>query len=80
MASKEQDLKDEKLQALLDGELEAAESRLLIERIKADAALMKRFQAYVRQNSELHRLFDPVLDEEIPDRLLEILKNRGTAN
>ena len=80
MASKDKQIKDEKLQALLDGELDAAESRLLIEQMKSDSALLKRFRAYARQSDALHDLFDPVLDEEIPDRLIEFLKKQGSAN
>lgn len=62
------------LQAFLDNELEPGRRRKIVEMIKGDPELMKRLAEYAAQNEGLHRLFDFVLNEPIPDDMLEIVK------
>jgi len=65
------------INAYLDGALSEAE-RIDVEKaleIDPDArALLNRMR---RQVDELHRIYDPVLEEPVPDRLLKLLRPGG---
>jgi hypothetical protein len=67
------DLTDELLRALVDGELDASTAR----RVEAQLAHDERAARFVQRERELRAklsaVFDPVLDEPVPDRLLAAL-------
>lgn len=68
-------LNDELLSAYLDGELPPAECAWLESRLATDAEARKRLHAYRLHDIALKRHYEPVLDEPIPRRLLEIIDN-----
>lgn len=57
------------LHAYVDGALPEARRAEVETYLAARPQEAGRVQAYRRQNEELHRLFDPVLDEPVPERL-----------
>ena len=62
------------LHAFADGELEG-EEKVAIERLLAsDDAARQSLNAIRQQKSELHRLYDAVLDEPVPARLLQAVQ------
>lgn len=69
MTDQQKPVTDSDLHAYLDGELEP------VDRLRVEAYLAKhpadaeRLEKYQRINSGLHRLYDPVLNEAVPDRL-----------
>jgi anti-sigma factor RsiW len=60
----------ERLIALADGQLAGAERAELEARLASDPTLADGLRAYRAQRGALHAHFDPVLDEEIPARML----------
>ena len=59
------------LQAYVDGRLSSARHAEVEIYLAAHTADAERMAAYRQQNTALRKLFDPVLDEPIPDRLLD---------
>lgn len=67
------------INAYLDGALddrERAEFESVVESDPDAKALLAQHRQHVE---ELHRLYDPVLSEEVPSRMLELLRS-GTAD
>ena len=65
---------DEMMMAFLDGELDEA-SRARVERALAeDEPLRQRLEVQQRLRERLAERFDPVLDEDVPDRFREMLE------
>ena len=63
-------LSDAELHAYVDGELSDDRRREVERLIADDPVLDARLQAYRAQRRLLHEAFDPVLEEEVPARLL----------
>jgi anti-sigma factor RsiW len=59
------------LQAYVDGRLTAVQRGEVEGELAADSALAEQVAAYRTQNDALRAAFHPVLDEPIPDRLLD---------
>lgn len=65
------------INAYLDGAL-SGEERLNVEQaLKTDQEAAALLQQYRTQVEELHRLYDGVLSEPVPARMLEMLRRRG---
>lgn len=60
---------EDDLHALLDGTLDPAQQEAVEAHLRANAADAERFQRWDDQKKALHRLYDGVLDEAIPERL-----------
>ncbi len=69
MTSPQSDIRDEDLNAYLDGELEEDARRSVESALARSADLRERLAAYRRDKASLAAAFDPVLDEPVPDRL-----------
>ncbi|HEX9178967.1 MAG TPA: anti-sigma factor [Burkholderiales bacterium] len=59
------------LHAYADGELDPARTAAVEAHLAADHGASQRVAAWRRQKEALHALFDPVLAEPVPQRLLE---------
>ncbi|MGH8719739.1 MAG: anti-sigma factor family protein, partial [Burkholderiales bacterium] len=57
------------LHAYVDGLLPESERAKVEDYLSARPEVAERIDAYRRQNASLHELFDPVLQEPIPERL-----------
>lgn len=64
------------LHAYVDGALPEAHRAEVAAYLAARPQEAGRVQAYRQQNEELRRLFDPVLDEPVPERLQAVLTQR----
>lgn len=62
---------EEILMAFADGELDAAASAEVAAAIAKDPALAARVEEHRQLRAQLQGAFDPVLDERVPDRLLD---------
>ena len=68
------EISDKELEALLDNGLELERRREIIEMIRNDPALLKRLAEYAVLNEGVKKLYDFVLNEPIPQRLLDIIE------
>lgn len=68
-------ISDDELHDYVDGRLEPTASAVVASCIAADPDLATRAAAYKAQIEGLHALYDPVLDEPIPQRLAATLQN-----
>lgn len=64
------------INAYLDGALSEQERRDFEARVETDADAKALLALHRQHVQELHRLYDPVLDEPVPDRMLEVLRKR----
>jgi anti-sigma factor RsiW len=64
-----QPITDDNLHAYIDGQLPAAQRADVEARLAADPEAAARLQAYRAQKQALRAMFDPILDEPIPERL-----------
>ena len=62
---------DEDLSRYLDGEMEATEAAVFAAAAAADPALAQRIAAQQRLRAKLQRAFDRVLNEPLPQRLID---------
>lgn len=62
------------INAYLDGALSEAERREMEEAIRQDPEAAALLQLHRRHVQELHRLYDAVLDEPIPQRMIDLLR------
>lgn len=67
---------EETLMAYADGQLDAQTRAAVDAAMAADPELARRIERHVALNKRLHAAFDPVLDEPVPERLLNAV---GTA-
>jgi anti-sigma factor RsiW len=65
---------DESLNALVDGELGAAEAGWLARAVACDPRLAVRLAAYRAQGDALRQLFEGITEEPIPARLIALLR------
>lgn len=68
------DWSDSQLMAFVDGEMEAHANTQLQAALPTDTALQQRLTSITRQRERLIAAFAPVLDEPVPDRLLQLLR------
>lgn len=64
---------DDELHAYVDGALPPERARGVEAWLDDNAADAARVRTWREQNDALHRLFDPVLDEDVPERLVAAL-------
>lgn len=64
------------LHAYIDGALPESRRMAIEEYLASHSEDAERVRAYCRQNEELRALFDPVLNESVPGRLLETRRAR----
>ena len=69
------------INAYLDGALDEAERREVELVLKTDTEAAALLQQYRQQVRELHRLYDRVLTEPVPQKMLELLQRKkpGTS-
>ncbi|WP_236024829.1 anti-sigma factor family protein [Arenibaculum pallidiluteum] len=65
------------INAYLDGALSGQEKVEVEQALKTDQEAAALLQQYRQQVQELHRLYDGVLSEPVPPRMLEALRRRG---
>lgn len=70
-------ISEEDLHAYLDGALEAERRDEVAVAIASDPSLSSKLRAYEAQRKGLHGIYDHILSEPIPQRLLDILKKRS---
>lgn len=63
---------DTELHAYLDGQLDASQRSEVEADLGHDDLSREKLEAYQEINQALHRMYDPVLDEAIPKRLLSM--------
>ncbi len=64
------------INAYLDGALNDQERRDFENAVEGDAEAKALLSLHRQQVEALHRLYDPVLDEEVPSRMLALLRQR----
>lgn len=64
------------INAYLDGALDSKERQELEDAVAADPEAKALLSFHQQHVEELHRLYDPVLEEPVPDRMLELLRRR----
>lgn len=67
------------INAYLDGALDEGERRAFEEAVEADAEAKALLSLHRQQVQELHKLYDPVLEEPVPSRMLELLRGRTSG-
>lgn len=72
-------ISNDDLHDYIDGRLDPVASALIARRIADDPELAKRASAYRAQADGMHGLYDGILDEPTPSRLLETLRDGKPA-
>jgi anti-sigma factor RsiW len=62
------------INAYLDGALDEQERREFEAAVESDAEAKALLALHRQHVQELHRLYDPVLEEPVPSRMLELLR------
>ena len=70
---------DEKLMAYADGELDAVERAQVEAAIGADPSLARRVEKHRALRSKVSSAFNSVLDEPVPERLLNAVRGAPAA-
>ncbi len=65
------------INAYLDGALDDQERREFEDAVESDADAKALLSLHRQHVAELHRLYDPVLDEKVPSRMLDLLRKRN---
>jgi anti-sigma factor RsiW len=65
------------LMAFLDGELEPVERARIEQALAADAGLCERLEAQRRLRARLADRYDPIVREDVPEHLLEIVERHA---
>lgn len=65
------------INAYLDGALSDPERLEVEQALEQDPEARKLMDRYRRQVDELHRLYDKVLDEPVPDSMLSLLRGKS---
>jgi len=68
---------EETLSAYLDGALPPDERARVAAELDTDPALRRRLEAFRAADAAVRRAYAPVLDEPLPDRVLELLRRDG---
>ncbi|MBP2227479.1 anti-sigma factor family protein [Azospirillum agricola] len=66
------------INAYLDGALDDQERQRFESAVESDADAKALLSLHRQHVEELHRLYDPVLDEEVPSRMLDLLRKRNS--
>ncbi|CAO3421249.1 anti-sigma factor family protein [Azospirillum doebereinerae] len=66
------------INAYLDGALDDQERRDFEDAVESDASAKALLSLHRQHVDELHRLYDPVLEEEVPSRMLDLLRKRNS--
>jgi len=69
MSKPTQPLNDDRIHAYVDGQLNEADRQAFETLLQQNKELAERVAAYRQQNELLRQMFNPVLDEPIPERL-----------
>jgi len=69
MSNSSQSLNEDRIQAYVDGQLDEADRQSFEELLQQNKELAARVVAYRQQNDLLRQMFNPVLDEPVPERL-----------
>lgn len=64
------------INAYLEGALDDKERQELEHSVEADPEAKAAQSFHKNHVDELHRLYDPVLEEPVPERMLELLRRR----
>ena len=64
------------INAYLDGALNEERRREIEEAIRTDVEAASLLQQYRQQVRELHRIYDGVLKEPVPDQMLDLLRSK----
>ncbi|MBP2314429.1 anti-sigma factor family protein [Azospirillum soli] len=64
------------INAYLEGALDDKERQELEHSVEADPEAKAMLSFHKNHVDELHRLYDPVLEEPVPERMLELLRRR----
>lgn len=67
------------INAYLDGAMSVEEQREVEAVLARDPAAQSMMNRYRRQVDELRRLYDPVMDEPVPETMLAILRKSDGA-
>jgi len=70
---------EQDLQAFVDGQLDEEQHAKIADYLNQNPEEAKRVAAYRQQNDLMHGLFDPILDEPIPESLREPLQTKPAA-
>lgn len=65
------------INAYLDGALDEAQRRQFENVVETDTDARALLSLHRQHVEELHRLYDPILEEEVPTRMLELLRKRS---
>ncbi|AWK87131.1 anti-sigma factor family protein [Azospirillum thermophilum] len=65
------------INAYLDGALDDAERQELEHALATDAEAKALLALHRQHVEELHRLYDPILEEDVPSRMLDLLRKRS---
>ncbi len=71
---------EEELAAFADGELSGADKQRLAAAVEADPALAEKVARHVQLKQMLGSHYAPILDEDVPDRLADMLKPKGEGD
>jgi len=69
MNNRTQPLNEDRIQAYVDGQLDEADRQSFEALLQRDDELAARVAAYQQQNDLLRQMFNPVLDEPVPEHL-----------
>jgi len=64
----------EDLSAYVDGQADTDLSDAISDVVKEDDRSAEAISAFMTQNALLHRAFDPILEEPVPERLTALLR------
>jgi anti-sigma factor RsiW len=64
------------INAYLDGALDQRERQELEDAAECDVEIKALLTQHRHHVEELHRLYDPVLEEPVPSRMLELLRRK----
>ena len=67
------------IHAYLDGALSEGERRRFEEMLEVDPDAATMVRQYRQQAEELRRLYEPVMSEPVPDRMLALLRGQAPA-
>lgn len=66
------------INAYLDGALDEAQRRQFENAVETDNDARALLSLHRQHVEELHRLYDPILEEEVPTRMLDLLRKRSS--
>ncbi|MDH5218362.1 MAG: anti-sigma factor [Gammaproteobacteria bacterium] len=72
MSMQHEQITQEDIHAYVDGHLNDPKKQLIDQQMQVDAQLRETIEQYQQQNALLHQLYDPVLDEAVPEHLTSL--------